>query len=130
MLVAGARRGEIAVGNRACLHALRRGEHQGLDPVRDVFVGKPVIAMAALSDDAEQARVGQALQVRARGRGGDAGDRRELAGRPRAAVEEREHDRRARGLGEQCAELGELVAGDRFVHAIRLARLRPPRFAP
>src|SRR5690348_8472613 len=54
MLVAGARRGEIAVGDRPLLDPARCREHQRLDPVRDVFVGEPVITMPALTDDAEQ----------------------------------------------------------------------------
>src|SRR5689334_11345564 len=96
--------------------------------MRDVFVGEPVVAMSTLILDAEKPRFGQSLQMRAGCRRANTGQRRKLARRSSAAVEQRQKNGGTRGLGQKRAEFRELIAGQGIIHEHSLARSAPGRF--
>jgi hypothetical protein len=90
-----------------------------LDQLRDLRAGEPVIAVAALGDDGEQARVDEPPEVLAGGRRRDARLRGEHPGRQRAPVPERQkHPHpRPRPLAEDGTEGCEIRVA---VHDLRL----------
>ena len=85
---------------------------QRLDQAADLRAGQPVVAVAAVRLDGEQAGVGQLAQVAAGGGGADARLGGQPAGRQGATVVEGEQDPAAPGVGDQRPDGGDVgVAG-------------------
>ena len=136
MVVARARvpLGRRAVGVPQRANLLRRGQQrQRLDQLRDARVREAVVTVTAVALDRDEARAGEPREVRARRRGGDAGDLGELARRKRPAAEHRgEHpparrvaDHRGDGRDVRVAVHGHarIVAPRRFAISRTVARL-------
>ena len=131
MVVAGTRQAQRIVARRARSMAWRRLDrrHQAdaLQHARDQGRGDPVVAMPALADAAQQIGIGQPGEMAAGGLRRHAGDERQLLGRQRAAVHQRDQHVGARPVADQRRDLGNVRA---IGHRRSVGGCRHPRQAP
>ena len=87
-----------------------------LEQPPDLRPGEPVVAVATVRLDRQQARVDEPAEVARGGRGSDAGLRGEHARGQRAAVAEGQQHARARRVGELRGEGGDVGVSDHADH--------------